>query len=55
MKTLLCHINLLRPYIERDNRFDNSAVSTIGITQNDWDEPMLSEITEGNDSCIVIK
>ena len=54
-KTLLCHINLLRSYIERDNRFDDSAVSTNLIIQNDWDNSTLSEITESNDSCFVIK
>ena len=51
-KTLLCPINLLRPYIERDNRFGNSALSTNLIIQNDCDKPTLSE---SNDSCFVIK
>ena len=54
-KTLLCHINLLRPYIERDNIFDDSAVSTYLIIQNDWDKPTLSKITDSNDSSFVIK
>ena len=54
-KTLLCHINLLRPYIERDNRFDDSAVSTNLFIQSDWDKQTLPEITESNDSCFVIK
>ena len=54
-KTLLCHINLLRSYIERNNRFDNSAVSTNLIIQNDWDKQTLSEITESIDSSFVIK
>ena len=39
-KILLCHINLLRPYIERDNIFDNSAglqissLKMIGLNQH---------------------
>ena len=54
-KTLLCHMNLLRPYIERDNRFYDSAVSTTLIIQNDRDKPTLSVITESKDSCFLIK
>ena len=54
-KPLLCHVNLLRPYIERDNRFDDSAVSTNLIIQNYLDKPTLSQITESNDSCFIIK
>ena len=54
-KTLLCHINLLRPYVEKVNRFDDSAVSTNLIIQSDWYKQTLSEITESKDSCFVIK
>ena len=52
-KTQLCRINLLSSYIERDNRFDDSAVSTNLIIQNYWDKPTLSEITESNDSSVM--
>ena len=43
-KTLLCHSNLLRAYIKRDNRFDTNYIARNLIIQNDWNKPTLTEI-----------
>ena len=43
-KTLLCHINLLRAYIKRDNRFDTNYIARNLIIQNDWNKKTLTEI-----------
>ena len=43
-KTLLCHINLLRAYVKRDNRFDTNYITRNLIIQNDWNKPTLTKI-----------
>ena len=59
-KTLICHINLLRAYIKRDNKlycysitlfdslllFDTNYIAGNLIIQNDWNKPSLTEIID---------
>ena len=43
-KILLCHINLLRAYIKRNNRSDTNYIARNLIIQNDWNKQTLTEI-----------
>ena len=43
-KKTLCHINLLRAYIKRDNRFYTNYIARNLIIQSDSNKPTLAEI-----------